>query len=167
MSRRATPSSVGAAIDTHPMLTHCPPQYRCTAIDCRRPRWPESSATAAGVGGGWGTVRLAVGDSGMVVRVGPRAGDATNTPAVEAGDAAASADGNHGQCTAATGRAAGISWRRRRLAGHSIRRGRIRCQCACPRTNDGRTASDHQDEQARACAQRDLRLADIPHNREV
>ena len=129
----------------------------------RRPQRPESSATAgAGAGGGWGIVWLAVGGGAMVVRVGPRTGEATNTPAVEADDAGGG--GKHGQGASATGRTAGSGWGCRCFAGHSVCRGRIRCQCACPRTNDGRTASDHQDEQARACAQRGLRPADVPHN---
>jgi len=126
----------------------------------RRPQRPESSVTAA-AGGGWGRVWLAVGDA-WVVRLRART-EPTNAPAVEADDA--TSDGRtHGQGASATGRTAGSGWGCRRLAGHSVRRGRIRCQCACPRTNDGRTASDHHHEQGRASAQRDLRPADVRHN---
>ena len=127
----------------------------------RRPQRPESSATA-GAGGGWGIVWLAVGESGMVVWLRART-EPTNAPTVEADDATAGG-GTHGQGASATGRTAGSGWGCRCFAGHSVRRGRIRCQCACPRTNDGRTASDHHHEQARASAQRDLRPADVRHN---
>jgi hypothetical protein len=109
----------------------------------RRPQRPESSAAAAGAGGDWGIVWLAVGDA-WVVRLGART-EPTNAPAVEADDAT-SGGGTHGQGASATGRTAGSGWGCRRCAGHSVRRGRIRCRSACPRTNDGRTASDHHDE---------------------
>ena len=162
MSRRATPSSVGAAIDAQP----CSHRRAAIALyynrSLARPQRPESSAAAAGgAGGDWGIVWLAVGDA-WVVRLRART-EPTNAPAVEADDAT-SGGGTHGQGASATGRTAGSGWGCRRLAGHSVRRARIRCQCACPRTNDGRTESDHHDEQARACAQRDLRPADVRHN---
>jgi hypothetical protein len=124
----------------------------------RRPLRPASSA-AAGARGDWGIVWLAVGDA-WVVRLRART-EPTNAPAVEADDAT-SGDRTHGQGASATGRTAGSGWGCRCFAGHSARRGRIRCRCACPRTNDGRTASDHHDEEARACAQR-YRPADLPH----
>jgi hypothetical protein len=108
----------------------------------RGPLRTESSA-AAGAGGEWGKVWLAVGDA-WVVRLRART-EPTNAPAVEADDAA-SGGRTHGQGASSTGRTAGSGWRFRRCAGHSVRRCRIRCQCACPRTNDGRTASDHHNE---------------------
>jgi hypothetical protein len=125
----------------------------------RRPQRPESSA-AAGAGGDWGIVWLAVGDA-WVVRLRART-EPINAPAVEADDAT-SGGGTHGQGASATGRTAGSGWGCWRCAGHRVRRGCIRCRCACPRTNDGRTASDHHDEYARACAQRH-RPADVRHN---
>jgi hypothetical protein len=97
----------------------------------------------------------------MLVRMIAWTGDATNTPAVEPGYATAATGGNHRQRTAATGWAAGITWRRRRFAGHGVRYGRMWYQWTCPRADRRRAASDRQYEQACACTQRSPRPEDI------
>jgi hypothetical protein len=102
----------------------------------RRPQRPESYATAgAGARDGWGIVWLAVGESGMVVRLRART-EPTNAPAVEADDATAGG-GKHGQGASATCRTTGSGWGCRCFAGHSVCRGRIRCQCTLTRYGSG------------------------------
>jgi hypothetical protein len=139
---RVTPCS--SALPSTPSLAHALPT--AIALYCnrfaRRPQRPESAATpGAGAGAGGSDVWMAVSRSRTVVRDSTRTGNATNAPTVEADNAA-------------------------RTTGSECRR-RARRRCALLHTTESRTASDHQDEQARACAQRDLRPADVRHNLEL
>src|ERR1700757_1756332 len=103
-----------------------------------KPRRPQRPESAATPGAGGIDVWMVVSRSRRVVR--HSSGTVTNAPTVETDKARATGS----EC-------------RRRAGG----------RCALLHTTESRTASDHQDEQARACAQRDRRLADVRHNLEL
>jgi len=119
----------------------------------------------------WSTAWIAIRGSGIVVRDGPRAGDATNAPTVEADDAAArlrqrgKLGGNHRQ-GAAAGNTATITWGQRCFAGYSARHRHIRWRIALLRT-DCRTASDYQDKRGHGTAQCDSRPAFVHHSSQL
>jgi hypothetical protein len=83
------PGSTPPAAAPHPTSKRNRPELARSAIVVLPSLVMTLAATAgARAGDRWGTAWIAVGGSGMVVRDGPRAGDATNAPTVEADNAA-------------------------------------------------------------------------------